>query len=1114
VREIFLYLKGTIMNFISKIAKIFYCLALPALIGLSGARPIMADQPPTELYVNTVPDGAKVFLGGKVVGITPGLFKVEPGNAKIVVKLEGHDPIERDLEIRASRITRLELELRKQSAKTSGASERIKLFGPSDALIAGGAKWEDGELVVSSDAAATVRLFEVPIANRDQCIIMYRFRIKTEDLKAGVYPEMWCRFPGQGEFFSRGLDQKLRGTNNWASLEIPFHLKKGEMPDLLKLNLVFEGPGTVRLKDIEILATPLNDKNIFASAKDVVEGVGWGAFRVGVTREELAKAVGEPEPNHEPNNPWIPWLSRYHVDCLFSESHSATAIQFNEGFEYPLTSGIKIGSFEKDVIAAYGKPELVVPKGPAKQFRYFTRGVFMYIMDGKVSSFMVIKPVKSDTQAINILENPNAKTGESKGQISVSPKAENAAIVVEGVGWGAFHVGAIRAELVEAIGPPEPKTDPNIQWVKWTKFHIACLFDEQRGAFEVRFNEGFELPLKSGVKIGSSEKEVLLAYGAPDRVVSQAQSKMLEYGNRGVLMWIIDGKVANFTVFKPYKTNVQPKAESDAQSISTPGKRVHLADAHTPDADIVLDLASGQTFKEVDRNEGPSQFTRLGKGDLSFSNRLLACLRGGTAMQWDGNRFVPLPTKKQDEDATGYKLPNIPCRLLITTAEKKHFDVTILSVDKEGGINLEYQPADPSLLPKKSGVAPEQSGDWADLLGGRSTSKEASKATNTATSLKITSNSEAAEKILRSYAEEVWKELPPKLEKADNKAAPEVISLVISQIATNRILPQKDLVDSYLLEQVQKAVPLDQSQWNSASIIEIPKSKNAQQEIQQGLWNPVVVAHSCITRALMDKMDTEMIGKFFTLQSCATVPLQLVDSNLQEPRFVKAYPDKMFIVQLERDVQGLYRCKQIRQDLKPDAISRYRLPPRDASPVQKVLWAYNNKVWEELFPKLGSMDMKEIPASAARIAEIELVPKGELLKEEAEKNLAKLPKADILDRSQWESRIDQDKKQKIIEESKREMAKYGPLPMRWNPVNLAHAMQMAILATTETPESIGKRAMISSAAGYSLTQAIDADPEHPVIATSAGNEMTIVHLRRNAQGLYDLEDFELLVKKE
>jgi hypothetical protein len=52
-------------------------------------------------------------MDGKELGVTPDLFDVEPGTAKIVVKLEGYDPIEKELEIQASRVTKLELEFKK-----------------------------------------------------------------------------------------------------------------------------------------------------------------------------------------------------------------------------------------------------------------------------------------------------------------------------------------------------------------------------------------------------------------------------------------------------------------------------------------------------------------------------------------------------------------------------------------------------------------------------------------------------------------------------------------------------------------------------------------------------------------------------------------------------------------------------------------------------------------------------------------------------------------------------------------------------------------------------------------------------------------------------------------
>jgi hypothetical protein len=68
---------------------------------------------------------------------------------------------------------------------------------------------------------------------------------------------MWCRFPGRGEFFSKGLHQKAKGTVGWSSYEVPFNLKAGERPDLIRLNVAFDGPGTVWVRNVELVRTPL-----------------------------------------------------------------------------------------------------------------------------------------------------------------------------------------------------------------------------------------------------------------------------------------------------------------------------------------------------------------------------------------------------------------------------------------------------------------------------------------------------------------------------------------------------------------------------------------------------------------------------------------------------------------------------------------------------------------------------------------------------------------------------------------------------------------------------------------------------------------------------------------
>jgi hypothetical protein len=43
-----------------------------------------------------------------------------------------------------------------------------------------------------------------------------------------------------------------------VSCEIPFYLKKGQRPDLIKLNLAIEGSGKVWIRDVELLKTPLS----------------------------------------------------------------------------------------------------------------------------------------------------------------------------------------------------------------------------------------------------------------------------------------------------------------------------------------------------------------------------------------------------------------------------------------------------------------------------------------------------------------------------------------------------------------------------------------------------------------------------------------------------------------------------------------------------------------------------------------------------------------------------------------------------------------------------------------------------------------------------------------
>jgi hypothetical protein len=125
----------------------------------------------------------------------------------------------------------------------AGPPRRIRSFSSADRpIIQDGVTVDQNGWRIESGQKGTARLFEIPDPGVEQCVLTYRAQMKTENVQGGAYLEMWCRFPGRGEFFSKGLHHKVKGTTGWASYETPFYLKKEQRPDLIRLNLVFEGP--------------------------------------------------------------------------------------------------------------------------------------------------------------------------------------------------------------------------------------------------------------------------------------------------------------------------------------------------------------------------------------------------------------------------------------------------------------------------------------------------------------------------------------------------------------------------------------------------------------------------------------------------------------------------------------------------------------------------------------------------------------------------------------------------------------------------------------------------------------------------------------------------------
>jgi hypothetical protein len=116
----------------------------------------------------------------------------------------------------------------------------------------------NGAFRIRADQPMTIRLYETGDIDIEEARLIYRAKIRSEEVSGKVYLEMWCQFTGKGDFFSRALHSPITGTNEWSTQETPFFLQPGQNPENVKLNLVIEGTGTVWIDDIRLVRGPLS----------------------------------------------------------------------------------------------------------------------------------------------------------------------------------------------------------------------------------------------------------------------------------------------------------------------------------------------------------------------------------------------------------------------------------------------------------------------------------------------------------------------------------------------------------------------------------------------------------------------------------------------------------------------------------------------------------------------------------------------------------------------------------------------------------------------------------------------------------------------------------------
>lgn len=138
--------------------------------------------------------------------------------------------------------------------------ERVLYTNPLDSieqsLTKSGVAIDQGGLRVDATGPVTIALAEFRPEAAEHASLFYRAKLRSRNLDGQAFLEMWCVVAGMGEFFSRALDRPLTGTSDWVSQQTPFFLDSGQRAELVKLNLVVTGPGTVWIDDLSLAQAP------------------------------------------------------------------------------------------------------------------------------------------------------------------------------------------------------------------------------------------------------------------------------------------------------------------------------------------------------------------------------------------------------------------------------------------------------------------------------------------------------------------------------------------------------------------------------------------------------------------------------------------------------------------------------------------------------------------------------------------------------------------------------------------------------------------------------------------------------------------------------------------
>lgn len=113
----------------------------------------------------------------------------------------------------------------------------------------------NGSVKIETVWPTTVCLGEVAGLDVEDAKLVFKAKVRS-DLDGSAFLEMWVQV-GDGQYFSKGMNDPVKAKSDWKSVQTPFMFQKGQRPEKVTLNLVINGKGTIWIDDIVLSKEPL-----------------------------------------------------------------------------------------------------------------------------------------------------------------------------------------------------------------------------------------------------------------------------------------------------------------------------------------------------------------------------------------------------------------------------------------------------------------------------------------------------------------------------------------------------------------------------------------------------------------------------------------------------------------------------------------------------------------------------------------------------------------------------------------------------------------------------------------------------------------------------------------